>query len=330
MAVLVTGGAGYIGSHMVLELVDSGEDVVVLDDLSTGFRQALPAEAKLVVGDMGDHALISRILDEHGIDAIAHFAAKIVVPESVADPLAYYLNNTVKSRTLIETAVRGGVRNVIFSSTAAVYGDTDVNPIHEDLPLAPINPYGRSKLMTEWMLADTARAHDLRYVALRYFNVAGADPKGRSGQSTPNATHLIKVACETALGKRPYMEVFGTDYETPDGTCIRDYIHVTDLVRAHMAALRHLRDGGESEVFNCGYSKGFSVLQVIDAVKRTSGADFEVRLSPRRAGDPAAIVAASDKIRVRLGWRPEHDHLETITVQALAWEAHLQQFRHAS
>jgi UDP-glucose 4-epimerase len=323
MAVLVTGGAGYIGSHMVLELVDSGEDVVVLDDLSTGFRQALPAGAKLVVGDMGDHALVSRILDEHGIDAIAHFAAKIVVPESVADPLAYYLNNTVKSRTLIETAVRGGVKNVIFSSTAAVYGDTDVNPIHEDLPLAPINPYGRSKLMTEWMLADTGRAHDLRYVALRYFNVAGADPKGRSGQSTPNATHLIKVAAQAALGHRPYLQVFGTDYPTPDGSCVRDYIQVTDLAKAHMAALTHLRGGGDSLTLNCGYGRGFSVLEVIDVVKRISGADFEVRLEPRRAGDPAALVAQVDRIRGALGWSAQYNDLDAIVDQALRWERSL-------
>jgi UDP-glucose 4-epimerase len=323
MAVLVTGGAGYIGSHMVLELVDSGEDVVVLDDLSTGIRQVLPAEAKLVVGDMGDHALISRILDEHGIDAIAHFAAKIVVPESVADPLAYYLNNTVKSRTLIETAVRGGVKNVIFSSTAAVYGDTDVNPIHEDLPLAPINPYGRSKLMTEWMLEDTARAHDLRYVALRYFNVAGADPKGRSGQSTPNATHLIKVAAQAALGHRPYLQVFGTDYPTPDGSCVRDYIQVTDLAKAHMAALTHLRGGGDSLTLNCGYGRGFSVLEVIEVVKRISGVDFEVRQEPRRAGDPAALVAQVDRIRGALGWSAQYDDLDAIVDQALRWERSL-------
>jgi UDP-glucose 4-epimerase len=226
--------------------------------------------------------------------------------------------------------VEMGIEHFIFSSTAAVYGNPQEIPVREDAALVPMSPYGSSKLMTEIMLADTSRAHNFRYVALRYFNVAGADARGRSGQSTPHATHLIKVACETALGKRPYMEVFGTDYPTPDGTCVRDYIHVTDLVRAHMAALQHLRAGGDSEVFNCGYSKGFSVLEVIESVKRTSGADFEVRMSPRRAGDPPAIVAASDKIRMRLGWRPEFDSLETITVQALAWETHLQQFKHAS
>ncbi|MES0383268.1 MAG: UDP-glucose 4-epimerase GalE [Hyphomicrobium sp.] len=330
MTVLVTGGAGYIGSHMVLELLDSGESVVVLDNLSTGFRWAVPTNATLVVGDVGDQELLRSIVRKHGVKAIIHFAGSIVVPESVADPLGYYHNNTVKSRALMEVAVEMGIEQFIFSSTAAVYGNPSEVPVSEDAELKPMSPYGSSKLMTEIMLADVARAHNFRYVALRYFNVAGADPQGRTGQSTPNATHLIKVACEAALGKRPCIEVFGTDYPTEDGTCIRDYIHVTDLVRAHMAALRHLRDGGDSEIFNCGYSKGFSVLQVIDAVKRVSGADFEVRNAPRRAGDPAAIVAASDKIRVRLGWRPELDKLETIAAQALAWETHMQQFKHAS
>jgi len=330
MTILVTGGAGYIGSHMVLELLDSGENVVVLDNLSTGFRWAVPANATLVVGDIGDQELVRSIVRKHGVKSIIHFAGSIVVPESVVDPLGYYHNNTVKSRALMEVAVEMGIENFIFSSTAAVYGMPTEIPVREDAPPAPMSPYGSSKLMTEIMLADTSRAHNFRYVALRYFNVAGADPKGRSGQSTPNATHLIKVACETALGKRAYMEVFGTDYPTADGTCIRDYIHVTDLVRAHVAALRHLRDGGASDVFNCGYSKGFSVLEVIEAVKRVSGADFEVRMSPRRAGDPAAIVAASDKIRMHLGWRPEFDNLDTITRQALAWETHLQELKHAS
>jgi UDP-glucose 4-epimerase len=330
MTVLVTGGAGYIGSHMVLELLDSGESVVVLDNLSTGFRWAVPTNATLVVGDVGDQDLVRSIVRKHGVKAIIHFAGSIVVPESVADPLGYYHNNTVKSRALMEVAVEMGIEQFIFSSTAAVYGNPSEVPVREDAELKPMSPYGSSKLMTEIMLADVARAHNFRYVALRYFNVAGADPQGRTGQSTPNATHLIKVACEAALGKRPCIEVFGTDYPTEDGTCIRDYIHVTDLVRAHRAALRHLRDGGDSEIFNCGYSKGFSVLQVIDAVKRVSGADFEVRNAPRRAGDPAAIVAASDKIRVRLGWRPELDKLETIAAQALSWETHMHQFKHAS
>ncbi|MEE8252355.1 MAG: UDP-glucose 4-epimerase GalE [Hyphomicrobium sp.] len=330
MTVLVTGGAGYIGSHMVLELLDSGESVVVLDNLSTGFRWAVPTNATLVVGDVGDQDLVRSIVRKHGVKAIIHFAGSIVVPESVADPLGYYHNNTVKSRALMEVAVEMGIEQFIFSSTAAVYGNPSEVPVREDAELKPMSPYGSSKLMTEIMLADVARAHNFRYVALRYFNVAGADPQGRTGQSTPNATHLIKVACEAALGKRPCIEVFGTDYPTEDGTCIRDYIHVTDLVRAHRAALRHLRDGGGSEIFNCGYSKGFSVLQVIDAVKRVSGADFEVRNAPRRAGDPAAIVAASEKIRVHLGWRPELDKLETIAAQALAWESHMHQFKHAS
>ena len=330
MTVLVTGGAGYIGSHMVLELLDSGESVVVLDNLSTGVRWAVPTSATLVVGDVGDQELVRSIVRKLRVKAIIHFAGSIIVPESVADPLGYYHNNTVKSRALMEVAVEMGIEHFIFSSTAAVYGNPTEIPVSEDAELKPMSPYGSSKLMTETMLADAARAHKFRYVALRYFNVAGADPKGRSGQSTPNATHLIKVACETALGKRPFIEVFGTDYPTEDGTCIRDYIHVTDLVRAHMAALRHLRDGGDSDIFNCGYSKGFSVLQVIDAVKRVSAADFEVRNAPPRAGDAAAIVAASDKIRVRLGWRPELNNLDKITAQALAWESHLQQFKHAS
>jgi UDP-glucose 4-epimerase len=323
MGVLVTGGAGYIGSHMVLELVDAGENVVVVDNLSTGFSWAVAREAKLIVGDVGDQEMVRTIIREQNVDAIIHFAGSIVVPESVADPLGYYLNNTVKSRALMEVAVATGVRNFIFSSTAAVYGTPKQNPVHEGAELTPVSPYGSSKLMTEIMLGDTARAHDFRYVALRYFNVAGADPQGRSGQSTPRATHLIKVAAETALGKRSHIEVFGTDYPTPDGTCIRDYIQVTDLARAHLVALEHLRAGGRSGVFNCGYSKGYSVLEVIDAVKRVSGCDFEVRLSPRRPGDPAAIVADSTAIRASLGWQPQHDNLDRIVAQALRWEAHL-------
>jgi len=328
MAVLVTGGAGYIGSHMVLELVDAGEAVVVLDDLSTGFRSAVPQEATVVTGDVGDQALVERIIDEHGIASILHFAAKIVVPESVADPLSYYLNNTAKSRALIETAVRKGVENFIFSSTATVYGNSDVIPLHEDLVPAPINPYGRTKLMTEWMLEDTARAHGLRYVVLRYFNVAGADPKGRSGQSTPTATHLIKVAAQVALGQRSHLDVFGTDYPTHDGTCVRDYVQVNDLARAHLAALNHLRAGGETTVVNCGYGHGASVFDVIDVVKRVSGVDFEVRTVPRRPGDPATLVAKVDRIRA-LGWVPRYDDLEAIVDQALRWERKLAERRAA-
>ena len=324
MSILVTGGAGYIGSHMVLALVDAGERVVVLDNLSTGFRWAVHDKATLIVGDVGDEALVTRVLAEHAVEAVIHFAGSIVVPDSVADPLGYYHNNTVKSRGLIAACVAHGVPHFIFSSTAAVYGNAALTPVPEDAALQPMSPYGSSKLMTEIMLADTARAHPLRYVALRYFNVAGADPRGRSGQSTPRATHLIKVACETALGKRGHMEVFGTDYPTPDGTCVRDYIHVTDLAAAHVAALAHLRRGGASTVFNCGYSRGYSVLEVIDAVKRVSGVDFEVRLSPRRAGDPASIVAGSERIRSALGWVPAHDDLDTIVAQALAWERKLE------
>jgi UDP-glucose 4-epimerase len=319
MAVLVTGGAGYIGSHMVLELVDAGEKVFVLDDLSTGFRWSVPPEATLVVGDMGDQSLVSRLIDEHGIDSILHFAAKIVVPESVADPLTYYLNNTVKSRALIEAAATAGIRNFIFSSTAAVYGNAQAELLSEDTPVSPINPYGRSKLMTEWMLEDASRAHGLRYAVLRYFNVAGADPKGRSGQSTPQATHLIKVAAQAALGQRPYLDVFGTDYDTKDGTCVRDYIQVTDLARAHLAALRHLRHEGDCITMNCGYGHGASVLEVINVVKKVSGVDFEVRYSPRRPGDPAALVAKVSRIR-SLGWEPQYDNLEDIVDQALRWE----------
>src|SRR6516164_9187457 len=276
MSILVTGGAGYIGSHMVHALADGGESVVVLDNLSTGFKWAMPAGVELAVGETGDQALVSRLIAEHGISAIIHFAASIVVPDSVADPLGYYRNNTVNSRALIECAVKGGVKQFVFSSTAAVYGNPTKVPIGEDDAVAPMSPYGSSKLMTEIMLRDAGIAHGLDYVILRYFNVAGADPKLRTGQSTKGATHLIKVAVETALGLRPMMEVFGTDYETPDGTCVRDYIHVCDLVRAHADALRHLRSGRPSLTLNCGYGRGFSVLEVIDTVKRVAGIDFKV------------------------------------------------------
>jgi UDP-glucose 4-epimerase len=323
MTVLVTGGAGYIGGHMVLALLDAGEKVVVLDDLSTGFPWAVGAAAKLIVGDVGDAALVDDILARHKIDAIAHFAAKIVVPESIGDPLLYYLNNTAKARTLLECAVRGQIKHFIFSSTAAVYGEPPVTPVDETLPLAPINPYGRSKLMVEWMLEDTAQAHGLKFAILRYFNVAGADPKGRLGQSTPNATHLIKVAVQAALGLRPGLEVFGTDYETRDGTCIRDYIQVSDLVAAHLMALDYLRKSGESFICNCGYGHGVSVLEVVDAVKQVSGADFKVRISGRRPGDPASLVAATKRIKAVLGWTPKYDDLPTIVGQALEWERRL-------
>ncbi len=330
MGVLVTGGAGFIGSHMVLELLDAGEDVVVLDNLSTGFRWAVPAGAAFVEGDVGDRNLLRRLLSGHRIDAIIHFAGSVVVPDSVADPLGYYLNNTCKSRSLIAAAVEAKIPRFIFSSTAAVYGMPKENPVAETALLEPMSPYGTSKLMTELMLRDTAQAQDLRYVALRYFNVAGADPLGRSGQSTARATHLVKVACEAALGERPYLDVFGTDYPTPDGTCIRDYIHVTDLVRAHLDALRYLRTGGASEVLNCGYGNGFSVLEVIRSVKQSSKHDFPVRMEPRRPGDPAAIVARVERIKKVLGWQPSLADLDTIVGHALAWEKRLNEYRAAS
>jgi len=323
MTVLVTGGAGYIGSHMVQALVDAGERVVVLDNLSTGFDWAVTKGALLVVGDTGDQQRVATLIAEHRVDAIIHFAALLVVPDSLRDPLGYYRNNTVNSRALIETAVKSGVRHFIFSSTAAVYGNPARVPVREDDPTAPMSPYGSSKLMTEIMLRDAAAAHGLRCVILRYFNVAGSDPLGRIGQSTKAATHLIKVAVQTALGLRPKMDVFGTDYPTPDGTCIRDYIHVSDLVRAHFDALAFLRGGGSSATLNCGYGRGFSVLEVINTVKRVSGVDFKVELAGRRAGDPAQIVAASDRIRSLLQWQPQFDDLETIVTHALAWERKL-------
>ena len=324
MSVLVTGGAGYIGSHMVLALCDKGDDVVVLDNLSTGVAWAVHPKAVLVEGDIADQPLVARLIADHGVTAIIHFAGSIVVPDSVTDPLGYYSNNTCKSRSLIESAVKGGVAHFIFSSTAAVYGNPKQVPVREADDLLPISPYGTSKLMTELMLRDAAAAHDLDYVALRYFNVAGADPQGRSGQSTPRATHLIKVACETALGSRDHMAVFGTDYDTPDGTCLRDYIHVSDLVAAHVDALNYLRNGGESQVFNCGYGKGYSVLDVVGAVERACGHKLDVRLTDRRAGDPAEIVANADKARATLGWQPKHADLDLIVHTALAWERHLQ------
>jgi UDP-glucose 4-epimerase len=323
MTVLVTGGAGYIGSHMVLELLDADERVVVLDNLSTGHRWALPEGVPLIVGDTGDQPLVSRLIREHHVEAIIHFAASTVVPDSVRDPLPYYRNNTVNSRALIECAVKGGVRHFIFSSTAAVYGNPIALPVAEDAPTMPISPYGWSKLMTETMLRDASSAHGLGHVILRYFNVAGADPQGRTGQSSRAATHLIKVAAETAVGLRPKLEVFGTDYPTPDGTCIRDYIHVSDLVRAHSDALRLLRSSGASLTLNCGYGHGFSVLEVIETVKRISGVDFKVEKVPRRLGDAAQIMAASQRARTTLGWRPRFDNLSTIVGHALAWEREL-------
>jgi UDP-glucose 4-epimerase len=323
MTVLVTGGAGYIGSHMVYELADAGERVVVLDNLSTGFDWAVAKGVPLIVGETGDQALVARLIREHDVDAVIHFAASIVVPDSVRDPLGYYRNNTMNSRALIECAVKGGVRHFIFSSTAAVYGNPAEIPVKEDSATLPISPYGWSKLMTEIMLRDAGSAHGLQHVILRYFNVAGADPQRRTGQSTEAATHLIKVAVETVLGLRPKLDVFGNDYPTPDGTCIRDYIHVSDLVRAHADALRYLRSGAPPLTLNCGYGHGFSVLEVIEAVKRAAGVDFRVDIAPRRAGDPAQIVAHSERVRSKLGWRPRCDDLSTIVHDALNWEREL-------
>jgi UDP-glucose 4-epimerase len=327
MTILVTGGAGYIGSHMVHELVDIGERVVVLDNLSTGFRFLIPAGVPFVAGNGGDRSLAADVIRTHGVDAIVHFAASIVVPESIRDPLGYYRNNTVNTTMLLEAAVACGVRHFIFSSTAAVYGNPERVPVGEDAPTVPISPYGMSKLMSEIVLHDTARAHDLRFVALRYFNVAGADPKGRTGQATPQATHLIKVACEVALGRRAKLEVYGTDYPTPDGTCIRDYIHVSDLVRAHVSALAYLRNGGPSATFNCGYGRGASVLEVIAAVRRAVGRDFPVEIAGRRAGDPATLVADVARIKATLDWRPRFNDLDLIVGHALAWERRLAQRR---
>jgi UDP-glucose 4-epimerase len=323
MTVLVTGGAGYIGSHMVYALVAAGEKVVVLDNLSTGFDWAVAEGVPLVIGETGDQPLVGKLIEDHGVAAIIHFAASVVVPDSVADPLGYYKNNTVNSRALIDCAVRGGVKHFIFSSTAAVYGNAERVPVTEDDAPAPMSPYGSSKLMTEIMLRDASVAHGLGHVILRYFNVAGADPELRTGQSTKGATHLIKVAVETALGRRPKMDVFGTDYPTADGTCIRDYIHVSDLAQAHLDALQYLRGGGASVTANCGYGRGYSVREVIDSVKRVSGVDFRVDFAPRRAGDPAQIVASSDRARAAFGWQPRLDDLSTIVRHALGWERKL-------
>ena len=323
-SVLVTGGAGYIGSHAVLALADAGWRVVVLDNLVTGFAWAVDPRATLVEGDVGDESLVARTVGEHRIGAIMHFAGSVVVPESVENPLKYYRNNTANSRNLIAAAVTSGVRHFIFSSTAATYGIPDESPVRETTPTVPINPYGMSKLMTEAMLRDTAAAHPLNYCVLRYFNVAGADPQGRSGQSTAGATHLIKVANEAATGKRRHVSVFGADYDTPDGTGVRDYIHVADLAGAHLLALEALvAEPERSHTLNCGYGRGFSVLEVLDAVERVSGAAIERRMEPRRAGDPDALVAANDAIVATFGWRPAHDDLDTIVAHALAWERHL-------
>ena len=323
MSVLVTGGAGYIGSHMVLRLCDAGQSVVVLDNLTTGFDWSVDPRATLVEGHAGDMSLVGQLIADHAVEAIVHFAGSIVVPESVSDPLKYYANNTATSRNLIEAAVRGGVKHFIFSSTAAVYGMPGLEPVSEDNVLNPVSPYGRSKLMTEMMLADVAAAHPITYGVLRYFNVAGADPRKRSGQSSPMATHLIKVAAQAALGQRDHVSIFGTDFPTPDGTGVRDYIHVTDLAEAHALLLGYLKAGGASTTMNCGYGRGYSVREVIETVRQVAGVDFKVVEGPRRAGDPAAIVAKADKVRQVLGWTPAHADLSEIVTAALAWERYL-------
>jgi UDP-glucose 4-epimerase len=321
LTVLVTGGAGYIGSHTVLALRDAGWPVVVIDNLVTGFRWAVPDDVPFHQGDIADQPFVEQVLRDHEVKAILHFAGSVVVPESVSDPLKYYRNNTAASRSLIESAVRCGVPHFIFSSTAATYGIPDETPCREDMPTRPINPYGMSKLMTEAMLADVSAAHPVNHCILRYFNVAGADPAGRSGQSTAGATHLIKVAVEAALGKRSHVGVFGTDFPTPDGTGVRDYIHVSDLAAAHVLALEALiASPTENLLMNCGYGRGFSVLEVLDAVDRVTNMKIERQLEGRRPGDPPALVADNRKILARLPWTPRHNDLDTIVAHALAWE----------
>jgi UDP-glucose 4-epimerase len=323
-SVLVTGGAGYIGSHAVLALLEAGRRVTVIDDLSTGFRAAVAPEAHFCQGDIADRALLSRLIGERNIGAIMHFAGSIVVPESVTNPLKYYRNNTMNAAGLIECAVTAGVRHFVFSSSAAVYGIPEVVPVKEESATRPINPYGTSKLMTEMMLRDVAAAHALNFCALRYFNVAGADPDGRTGQSTAAATHLIKVAVEAALGKRREVAIFGDDYPTQDGTGVRDYIHVTDLARAHVAALgKLLAEPRQSLILNCGYGRGHSVLEVLDAVDRVAGTKLARRIQPRRAGDPPILVADNGRILATLDWQPRYADLDTIVSHALTWERQL-------
>ena len=322
--VLVTGGAGYIGSHTTLALTLAGYDVVVYDNLSTGKAEAVLPPARLVVGDLADTGKLDRLMHDEKFSAVLHFAGSIVVPESVENPLKYYLNNTNNTTELIRLAVQNNIPRFIFSSTAAVYGMPETSAVTEESPTLPINPYGRTKLMSEWVIQDTAAAHpDFSYVILRYFNVAGADPKGRIGQSTPDATHLIKVASQAALGRREALHIFGTDYDTPDGTCIRDYIHVADLADAHVLSLAHLEAANPSGIFNCGYGHGYSVREIVAAVKQASGIDFPVIESPRRAGDPPALISNPARIRATMRWEPAHDDIEGIALSAYNWEKRL-------
>ncbi|MCH9675082.1 MAG: UDP-glucose 4-epimerase GalE [Gammaproteobacteria bacterium] len=321
-SVLVTGGAGYIGSHVARQLHGAGYRVIVLDNLSKGFREAV-LDAELVVGDTGDSNLVQQVLGDYEISSILHFAAFTIVPESVSDPLKYYENNTANTRSLLANATSHGVQHFIFSSTAAVYGIPQSGMAEESTPTSPINPYGTSKLMTEWMLRDLSAANQLRHVVLRYFNVAGCAPDGSIGQSTPNATLLIKVACEHAVGKRPSIAIYGTDYDTPDGTGVRDYIHVEDLADAHLRALTYLENGGESTMFNCGYGHGYSVREVLDSVARVSGQTLNIKEEPRRAGDPPSLVAGAQRVRSTLGWKPQYDDLDFIVETSLKWEKHL-------
>ena len=323
MSVLVTGGAGYIGSHMVQALLDQDERVVVVDNLSTGIRQSVNPQATFVLGDVGDSALMSEVIQEHGISAVIHFAGSVIVPESVENPTLYYANNTAASLALIRTSLKHEVPHFVFSSTAAVYGSPEKPVVTEDSLTNPINPYGQSKLMVEHILADVSRAHAFRYHALRYFNVAGADLQGRRGQSTPRATHLIKRACEVVLGKHAYLDIFGTDFPTLDGTGVRDYIHVVDLVEAHLLALNAMRNGASSSVYNCGYGRGLSVNEIIRAVESVSGKSLPTRKMPRRAGDPAMLIADSTRLQKQLGWRPRHADIGTIVGSALNWERQL-------
>ncbi len=323
MTVLVTGGAGYIGSHMVLALVDAGESVVVIDNLSTGFSAFVPQGVPLFIGDAGDENLVEGVIEQHEVESIIHLAGSIIVPESMRDPLGYYRNNTFTTRSLLNAAVKRGINRFIFSSTAAVYGNPEQVPVPEIAPTRPLSPYGFSKLMSEIMLQDVANAHGMKYAVLRYFNVAGADPQGRVGLATAGATHLLKAAVEAATGQIPKIDVFGTDYPTPDGSCIRDFIHVSDLVQAHRAALGHLRSGGDSATLNCGYGRGYSVLETIEAVRRVSGRNFPVQYAPRRAGDIMTMVADTSRMRALLDWTPQFDNLDVIAAHALAWEEKL-------